>query len=76
LCDGDRCDSKNYEVIGPDDSENKIWWLPWWLVQIAIPVVTGVNPKTRADYINKDKADACGCEDSFHLLALGLIGRV
>jgi hypothetical protein len=46
------------------------------LVQIAIPIVAGVNPKTRADYIDKDKADACGSKDSFHLLGLWLIGRV
>jgi hypothetical protein len=76
LCDGDRCDSQNNEVVWPNDSEDEIWWLPWWLVQIAIPIVAGVNPKTRADYIDKDKADACGRKDGFHLLGLWLIGRV
>ena len=60
LCDGDRCDSKNNKVIGPDDSEDEIWWLPWWLVEGAVPVISGVNPKARADYIDKDQGDACG----------------
>ena len=52
--DGDRCDSKNNKVIGPDNSKDKVWWLPWRLVEVAVPVISGVNPKARADYIDKD----------------------
>ena len=76
MCDGDCGDSKNYEVIGPDDSEDKVWWLPCWLVEVAIPVISGVNPKARADYIDKDQANACGGEKRFHLRRLWLIERV
>ena len=60
LSDGDRCDSENNKVIGPDDSKDKVWWLPRWLVEVAVPVISGVNPKARADYIDKDQSDACG----------------
>ena len=45
LCDGDRGDSKNYKVVGPNDSKDEIWWLPCWLIECAIPVVSGVNPQ-------------------------------
>ncbi len=76
LCDGDRCDSKNYKVIGPDNSKDKVWWLPWRLVEVAVPVISGVNPKARADYIDKDQGDACCGKKRFHLLRLWLIGRV
>ena len=76
MCDGDRCDSKNNKVIGPDDSKDKVWWLPCRLVEVAIPVISGVNPKARADYIDKDQANACGGEKRFHLRRLWLIGRV
>ena len=67
MCDGDRCDSKNNKVIGPDDSEDEIWWLPWWLVEAAIPVISGVNPQARADYIDKDQGDASGGQKRFQL---------
>ena len=60
MCDGDCGDSENNEVVGPDDSEDEIWWLPWWLVEAAIPVISGVNPQARADYIDKDQGDAGG----------------
>jgi hypothetical protein len=76
LSDGDRCDSENNKVIGPDDSKDKVWWLPRWLVEVAVPVISGVNPKTRADYIDKDQSDACGGEKRFQFGRLWLIGRV
>ena len=60
LCDGDCGDSENNKVIGPDDSKDEIWWLPRWLVEGAVPVISCVNPKARADYIDKDQGDACG----------------
>ena len=60
LCDGDCGNSQNNKVIGPDNSKDKIWWLPWRLVEAAIPIISGVNPEARADYINKDQGDACG----------------
>jgi hypothetical protein len=46
------------------------------LVEVAVPVISGANPKARADYIDKDQSDACGGEKRFHLRRLWLIGRV
>ena len=60
MCDGDRGDSENNKVVGPNDSKDEIWWLPRWLVEGAVPVISGVNPKARADYIDKDQGHACG----------------
>jgi len=48
------------EVVGPDDSKDKWWWLPWRLVERAVPVISGVHPKARADDIDGDQGDACG----------------
>jgi len=44
LRDGDSSDSKNNKFIGPDNSKDKIRWLPSRLIQFAIPVVAGVDP--------------------------------
>ena len=60
MSDGDHCDSKNNEVIWPDDSKDEVWWLPRRLVEVSVPVISGVNPKARADYIDKDQGDAGG----------------
>ena len=76
LSDGDSCDSENKEVIGPDDSKDKWWWLPWRLVEGAVPVISGVNPKARADYIDGDQGDACGGKKRFHLAGLRVIQEV
>ncbi len=43
MCDGDRSDSKNNKVIGPDDSKDEIRWLPSRLVEGAILVIAGVD---------------------------------
>ena len=74
MCDGDRCDSKNNKVIGPDDSKDEIWWLPSRLVEVAVPVITSVNPKARADGIDKDQDDASGSEKRFHVKSVWVLG--
>ena len=73
LSNDHRCDSENNKVIGPDDSKDKVWWLPWWLVEVAVPVISGVNPKARADYIDKDQGDACCGKKRFHILSVWVL---
>ena len=74
MSDGDRGDSKNNKVIGPDDSKDEIWWLPSWLIKGAIPIVSGVDPKTRPNDVNKDQRYAYNCGQVFHVLrVLGLV---
>ena len=73
MSDGDCCDSENNKVIGPDDSKDKVWWLPWRLIEGAVPVVSGVNPKARADYIDKDQGDACCGKKRFHILSVWVL---
>ena len=75
MCDGDRCDSKNNKVIRPDDSKDEVWWLPCRLVEVSVPVISGVNPQARADDIDKDQGDACCGEKRFHFMSVWVFLR-
>ena len=55
--DDDCGNGKDYEVIGPYDSEDEIRWLPSWFINVAIPVIASVNPETRAGGIDQNECD-------------------